>query len=115
MHEIDIARDLVDLAGEAAARAGADRVSVVRVRVGALSGVEGGALRAAWPDVTLGSVAEGALLVIVDVPLVVWCAFCLRDVRPPAINHLVCPSCGTAAGEVREGQELELESLEVDS
>ncbi len=114
MHELDIAHELVDLAGEAAARAGAERVTLVRVRVGELSGVEGGALLSAWPEATTGSVVEGAQLAIIDVPLVVWCAFCLREVQPVAINHLTCPNCGTAAGEVRQGRDLELESLEID-
>lgn len=114
MHELDIAFELVDLAGDAAARAGAERVKLVRVRVGALSGVEGGALLAAWTAAAAGSIVEGSQLAIVEVPLVVWCAFCLREVRPVAINHLACPTCGTAAGEVRQGRDLELESLEVD-
>ncbi len=115
MHELDLAHDLIDLAGDAAARAGAERVLVVRVRVGQLSGVEGDALRTAWPEASIGTVAEGARLEIIDVPLVVWCAFCLCEVTPRAINHLACPTCGTAAGEVRQGRDLELESLEIDT
>lgn len=39
MHELSIALSLVELAAEAAANAGAERVEAVHLRVGALAGV----------------------------------------------------------------------------
>lgn len=114
MHELDLARDIVDTVTDAAAQAGAVRVTMVRLRLGAYAGVEGEALQFAWDEATSATIAEGAQLQVIDVPLVVWCAWCLKEVRPVALNHLLCPQCGTAAGEIREGRDLEIESMEVE-
>lgn len=115
MHEVSLAQALVEQAVEAAERAGSSRVVAVRVRVGRLAGVETGALRFAYDVVTKGTPLEGSRLDFVDVPVVVWCAFCLSERELPNIQRLRCPACDTPCGEIRQGRELELDALEVES
>lgn len=115
MHELSLAHGIVEQASEAAQRAGAARVVAVRLRVGRLSGVEPGALLFSYDIAAQGTPLEGSRLDIVDVPIVVWCAHCLREVELPAIPRFRCPACDTACGEIRQGRELEIASLEIEA
>lgn len=115
MHELDLARNIVELAIEEAQRLDAMKVNTVHLKVGRLSGVDAGALHFAFDVATADTLLAGARLEVIDVPLVVWCAHCLAEVVLPQVNHFVCPRCGTAAGEIRQGRELEIASLEIDA
>lgn len=114
MHELSIAHDIVELAVEAAERAKAERVIAVNLKVGRLSGIESGALLFSYDTATHGTILEGSQLTIIDVPLVVWCAHCLKEVELPTVSHFRCPTCDTLCGEVRSGRELDIESLEIE-
>ncbi|HTT72991.1 MAG TPA: hydrogenase maturation nickel metallochaperone HypA [Thermoplasmata archaeon] len=64
MHEEALLRDLLRSVAEVAARASADRVTCVRLRVGALSHLDGPGIAGRWPIAARGTVAEGARLEI---------------------------------------------------
>lgn len=115
MHELSLAHGIVQAAAEAAQRIGAMRVNAVNLKVGRLAGVEAGALLFSYEIAAAGTPLEGSRLQIVDVPLLVWCSHCLAEVELPEVNRFRCPACGTAAGEIRRGRELEIESLEVET
>ncbi len=115
MHELSLAHGIVDQAAAAAEDAQAERVIAVHLRIGRLAGVEPGALVFAYDIASKGTRLEGSRLEIRDVPLVVWCAHCLREVELPGVQSLRCPTCQTACGEIRRGRELEIESLEIAS
>jgi hydrogenase nickel incorporation protein HypA/HybF len=114
MHELSIAHSLVELAEEAARGADANRVHVVRVRVGWLSGVVSDALLFAWDVAAAGTLLEGATLSIDDVPVAIHCASCDRDAELEDARSLRCPVCGTPSRDVVRGKELELVSMEID-
>lgn len=113
MHELSIARGIVEVAAEAVRGAGVGKVSVVRVRVGALSGVAPGALAFCYEAAARGTPLEGSRLVIGVAPVVLHCPTCARDAAIPDVCRLACPACGTPTGDVRGGRELEVESVEV--
>lgn len=115
MHELSLAHGIVEVAAEAAQRMDAVKVTAVNLRVGRMSGVEPGALLFSYDIAASGTLLEGSRLVIIDVPLVVWCSHCLKEVELPELNRFRCPDCGTAAGEIRRGRELEIESLEIET
>ena len=113
MHELSIMQSALNDALREARAAGAARVHEIRLRVGALSGVVPDALRFAFETLTEGTPAQGAALVIDNVPPRFWCARCRREFDAP--NYFVeCPQCGAPSGELRSGRELELSSIEVD-
>ena len=115
MHELSIAQGIVEVAAETATRHRALKVNAVNMKVGRLAGVDAGALLFSYDIVAAGTLLEGSRLAIIDVPLVVWCANCLREVTLPEVNQFRCPDCGVAAGEIRHGRELEIESLEIET
>ncbi len=113
MHEMSIMEATLEVAAGQARKAGADRICVVTLRIGSLSGVVPDALRFAFDALSPGTPAGGAELRIETVPASFWCSAC--QARFQADNLLaVCPSCQSLSRELLGGRELELTSLEVE-
>lgn len=101
------------LALDQARQAGARQVLVIRLRIGALSGVAPDALQFAFEALAPGTLAEKAELAIEPVPARFWCAACgLKFVSDNLFAE--CPGCHRPTGELRAGRELELASLEIE-
>jgi hydrogenase nickel incorporation protein HypA/HybF len=114
MHELSIALSLVDLAEEEAGRQGG-RVCTVYLRLGALAGVVKEALLSSYEMACADTVLEGSRLVIEEVPVVVFCPAC-QALRPlSGLQAFTCAECGTPTPDIRQGKELELVALEVES
>jgi hydrogenase nickel incorporation protein HypA/HybF len=113
MHELSIMQSALNLALDQARQAGAGRVHAIRLRIGAVSGVVPDALRFAFEALAAGTPAEGAQLIIEDVPARFWCATCDREFEATRM-FAECPGCSRLSGELRAGREMELASLEVD-
>jgi hydrogenase nickel incorporation protein HypA/HybF len=110
MHELSISSAIVDtVIRHAAGR----RVSLVTVRVGHLRQVVPDSLDFYFEIVARETPCEGATLEIVAVPARLACRDCEHEwgVDIPAFR---CPSCGSADCEVMAGEELEVESIEVE-
>ena len=112
MHELSIMKDALELALEQAEQARATRVHLVRLRVGALSGVVPDALQFAFETLREGTLAESAELAIESVPARFWCATCAREFQADDLMAQ-CPVCQSPSAELRAGRELELAALEV--
>ncbi|ABQ89376.1 hydrogenase maturation nickel metallochaperone HypA [Roseiflexus sp. RS-1] len=112
MHELSIAHSLVEIAEEAAAKAGVARVTVVHLRLGTLSGVVRDALLFGFDVASAGTRLEGARLEIEEVPLQVYCETCDTVVALPDVRYFRCPQCGAACRRIVTGQEIELAALE---
>jgi hydrogenase nickel incorporation protein HypA/HybF len=113
VHELAIARNIVEIASCAARDAGAGRVLAVRVRVGALTAVVPAALASSFEVAALGTALEGSRLVVRVSPAVIQCPVCSRDAELVDITQFICPTCGSPATDLRSGRELEVESIEV--
>ncbi|MET9179954.1 hydrogenase maturation nickel metallochaperone HypA [Kitasatospora aureofaciens] len=111
MHELSIALSVVEAVEEFAAGYPGERVEEVRLRVGALAGVEAEALDFSFTVVCEGTALAGARLAIEHVPAVVRCRPCEREfaVRPPL--DLRCPACGGGSVECASGRELEIAAV----
>jgi hydrogenase nickel incorporation protein HypA/HybF len=110
MHELSISSAVVDTVVQHAA---GRRVSVVTMTVGAFRQVVPDSLDFYFEIVSRGTVCEGARLEQVLVPLRLGCTSCGGEWEPemPAFR---CPGCGGSSVEVLRGDELEVESIEVE-
>jgi hydrogenase nickel incorporation protein HypA/HybF len=108
MHELAISSAIVDTAVRHAA---GRRVSLVTVRIGHLRQVVPDSLAFYFGLVTRETVCEGARLEQVLIPARLRCGDCEREWDPA--DALFQCTCG-AAGEVVAGNELEVESIEVE-
>lgn len=114
MHELSIAASIVDAVTETATQYPGTTVKAVHLRLGALSDVSEDSLRFCWELTVEGTSLAGAALVVAKIPVVVYCAHCDADVELESVQHFRCPRCGEPAADLRQGKELEIESIELD-
>jgi hydrogenase nickel incorporation protein HypA/HybF len=115
MHELSIAYSLIETAESAARDAGAQRVTLVHLRLGALSGVVEDALRFGFEVAAQDTLLDGARLEIERLPVMIRCPQCKQDVELPSIQRFRCPVCDAPAENVVQGRELELTSIEIEA
>ena len=114
MHELAVARSLVEAADREARHYGARAVHCVRCRVGILRQVDAGLLREAFNVARQGTLCETSRLLIETTELRAICRVC--NVPFPLKNgRWHCPDCGAEGTDVSGGEELELTSIDVDS
>ncbi len=114
MHELSIVASVVESVTESAAAYPGARVIEVRLRVGALASVVVDSLEFCWGIATDGTELEGAKLVVNTVPVVIWCEPCGKAAQLDGVQSFRCPICGQATMDLRQGRELEIESIEID-
>ena len=110
MHELAIAEGIVEVAERHAA---GRRVYAVEVTVGHLRQVVPSALEFAFELVARGTTLDRAELRLTEVPAAGHCRACGCDSVLDGFP-LACAACGSVDVEVTRGEELLVESLELD-
>lgn len=113
MHEVGIAYQAVETAIEYAKKAGATKITLIKLRIGAASGVVPDALEFAFEAVTRGNMAEGSKLEWDLVPVKCYCKGCEIEFTPEGFIY-ECPQCKEPSWDVRNGKELDLMSVEAE-
>lgn len=85
----------------------------LRMKVGALSGVEAESLRFALEICARGTRAEGAEVVIERLPARGMCRSC-RGAWDFEIGDTQCPACGSPEVELHGGDDLRVESFDME-
>lgn len=113
MHEMGIVASILEAASDAAVKAGAARITEIRISVGELTEVQDFALDFAFESLSPGTLAEGATLTVNHVGASSKCATC-----GVAFDHgrfeVICPECGSFVCELLTGRELTIDSIEID-
>lgn len=113
VHELSITQNLLRFVLQKAEEAGAARVREIRICYGPYSGIEPECIRMYLSLLARGTIAEGAALSAVRIPLRARCRACGRE-SELTVTHLACPACGGTDLEVLSGREFYIDSLEVD-
>jgi hydrogenase nickel incorporation protein HypA/HybF len=127
MHELSITRSLLDQALAEAEKHGAKRISRIRLLLGESGGVVPDCVQFHFDEMKKGTDAAEAELEFKRVPLRIRCPKCGAEWGPrpssPSLDHSTTGSldhilegmCScNAGGEVVSGQELVIESIDVD-
>ena len=112
MHELAICQALLEEVARVAHARQAERVTSVRVRCGALAGVEPELLKRAYEVARTGTLAEEATLTIEESPVRVRCRRCANESAAQP-QRLICGVCGDWRTEMVAGDELLLMSVEL--
>ncbi len=112
MHELSVAQALVEQLENIVRERKADAATSFRIRIGPLSGVVPDLLASAFPLAAAGSVAEHAVMDFVEAPVRVRCQTCGAE-SEAAMNRLLCGACGDWHTQLVSGDELILESVEL--
>ena len=110
MHELAIAESIVGIAGR---HANGRRVTKVQLKVGHLRQVVPSALAFSFELVAQGTPVEGAELEVQQVPAAGLCRDCGEETRLESFP-LQCRACGGFDLEILQGEELFVESLEME-
>jgi hydrogenase nickel incorporation protein HypA/HybF len=111
VHELSVCQSLLSQVEDIAGENSAQRVLLVVLGVGPLSGVEPELLKQAYPIAAAGSVAEGSELAIESRPVRVACSQCGCE-SDASSNRLVCSHCGNWQTRLVSGDELLLLRIE---
>jgi hydrogenase nickel incorporation protein HypA/HybF len=114
MHELSIISSIVESVTESLAAYPGARVKEVRLRVGALASVIEDSLQFCYGIATEDTPLAGSALVVKTLPVVVHCAPCGQDVEIESLQSFRCPRCGEPASDLRQGRELEIDSIEIE-
>jgi len=112
VHELALARALIEQLAEEAERHAFTRVVRVKLAIGALGHVEPEALAFAFEVAAQGSLAAGAALEIARVEGAAHCLGCDAIVAIGSRADL-CPMCGGARLVVTGGEDMRIRELEV--
>jgi hydrogenase nickel incorporation protein HypA/HybF len=114
VHELAVAQALVEQVDAVIRQHGATQASLIRVRIGPLAGVVPELLASAFPLAAAGTRMEHAELDLVAAPVRVRCQTCGAETEA-AMNRLICGACGDWHTQVISGDELLLESVELET
>ena len=110
MHELSLADAVVTIVRE---HADGRRVTAVDLRVGRLRQVVPDALQFAFELLANGTNVDGAALNIEHVPIRVRCGVCGAESEQREFP-LACASCGAVTVDVVSGDELHVDSIELE-
>ncbi|WP_374681690.1 hydrogenase maturation nickel metallochaperone HypA [Accumulibacter sp.] len=113
MHEMSLAMGVLQLVEDAAREQHFQRVKTVFLEIGELAAVEPEAMRFCFDAVMSGTLADGALLKVIEVAGEGLCFNCNQTVRLAA-RYDPCPACGGFPVQATGGTEMRVKELEVE-
>lgn len=114
MHELSIVSSVVESVIESLAAYPGAKVKEVRLRVGVLASVIPESLEFCYGIASEDTPLAGSKLVVNLLPVVVHCAHCAQDVELEGVQSFRCPRCHEPCDDMRQGRELEIESIEIE-
>ena len=113
MHELPIAKSVLEIALRHAEEAGADRIVQLNLVIGELSSVMDESVQFYWDIISRDTIAEGAQLHFERAPGQLKCMAC-GHVFPLDRQDYTCPACGETQVVVIGGDQFHLESIEIE-
>ncbi len=114
MHELPIAQSILEIALRNAESSGAKRVTGINLVIGRLATAVDDSIQFYWSMIAEGSIAEGAILHFERIPTEMRCFDC-GHVFEPDERTFSCPACGSARVRVSKGDELRVESIDIET
>ena len=113
MHELVIVEGILDVVLPEVKKTDAKKILAIRLRVGELSGIVPSCLHEYFSIASQGTMAEGAELILLPVPIRIHCPDCgAESVITRGMD--VCPRCGGRRFRIISGREYFVESVEAE-
>ncbi len=113
MHELAITQSMFELVLEQAEKAKAKKVDKINLVIGEMTGVIGDCVQFYFNFLSQGTLAEEATISLTMVPPKAKCQNCNETFKLKEFDW-TCPHCGSNGMEIIAGQELFVESIEVE-
>ncbi|EKD70794.1 MAG: hydrogenase nickel incorporation protein HypA [uncultured bacterium] len=113
MHELWICQNIFEIVNQQAVKQSCVRVKRVYLEIGQLTMIEKSALTLCFNVVSKGTVAENAVLEIIEIPGSARCDSCQQTVSVSQYYDY-CRYCQNFSLTIMQGQELRIKSMEVE-
>ncbi len=113
MHEISLCKNLIAIIEQEAKARNAVRIKKIYLEIGDLAAVEKMAMQFGFEVLSKGTLAEGAILKIIDVPGQALCQSCNKSVKIIK-RYYACELCGGSFLTITSGKELRVKAIEVE-
>lgn len=113
MHELSLCRNIVEIIEEQSKNQSVKKVKTIYLEIGQLALVEKSALLFSFELVAKGTLVEGAVLHIIDVPAKALCDYCQVFVTIQQ-RFDSCIHCGKFSLKIIQGDELRIKTMEVE-
>ena len=110
MHELSIARGIIDIAMKEAADKQLENIEEIGLKIGALTGVNSDALMFAFEAATVDTPLARTKLCVEFVEISGICQSCGRDIRVHDYAF-ICEHCGSTDLKITGGEELDITYL----
>lgn len=113
MHELSLAKELIDIAITYGKKNNGRKIISLKFKYGKISMIEPECFSFYFDELSKGTMAEGAVIEFEEVPLRIECNCCFKISEPEELI-MICPFCGQSNVKLINGNEMFLESIEVD-
>ncbi len=113
MHELAVTQSILDISLRHAQKVDAKRIVTINLVVGKFSSVVDDSVQFYWDMIAEGTIAQGARLNFERVPAEMKCQDCGHTFEPDD-NTFACPECLSPRVRVTKGDELRVESIDVE-
>jgi len=113
MHELSIAKNIIDIASESARQNRIIRIKEIEIEVGSISGIVVESLEFALEMSVRDTVLENAKTTIIKIPGKAKCLNCNLEFEIDSY-YAQCPECQNYNFDVIQGKELRVKSLIAD-
>ena len=112
MHELAVTEIILEIVTQANKESAATKVTDIYLRLGQLSSIVDESVQFYWDVISQGTLAEGAQLHFTHIPARLRCKDCgtefdLTEELTP------CPSCQSIALEIIQGEEFQVDAIEI--
>jgi hydrogenase nickel incorporation protein HypA/HybF len=114
MHELPVAESILEISLRAAQAQNARRISDIFLKIGQLASIVDDSIQFYWDTISEGTLAQGATLHFERIPTQLLCLDCAHPYHPSG-DDLRCPRCGSARVHIHQGQEFQVDAIEIDS
>ena len=114
MHEFSVVQSLMGLIEENARQNNAKSVSKVVVKIGKMSGIEPHLLKIAFDTFKEKTICENAELEMVLQEVIAYCEDCQREFVIKE-HRFICPFCNGFNLQIKDGEDMYLMSIEMDT
>ncbi|MGB9681370.1 MAG: hydrogenase maturation nickel metallochaperone HypA [bacterium] len=108
MHELAVTEEIIRLSLEVSK---GKKISAINIVIGELSSFVDDSVQFYFDILSKSTLAEGATLLFRRVPTKLRCYNCGKEFHPD--STMTCPFCNHIGGEVIEGEEFYIDSIEV--
>jgi hydrogenase nickel incorporation protein HypA/HybF len=114
MHELSLARDIVEMVYQNVPLSEINQVKFVVVKVGEFSGVVVDSLKFSYEAIVSNTELENSELEIINFPFKLKCKSCGR-ITSNEFGMMICDECGSGNTEIISGNELQVAEVILNS